>query len=79
MKKGFGQRDVLIGRAGRGVDEKVVDLGPEDGGEELADHGCFFWAAPYYGGGFGGEKEGEGDGVYGADGVFNAIGGDSRQ
>lgn len=43
---------MLVGCARWGVDEEVVEPGPKDGGEELADHGCFFGAAPYYRGGF---------------------------
>lgn len=54
---------MLVGCAGRGVDEEVVGWGPEDVGEELADHGCFFGTAPDDGGGAGGEEEGEGYGV----------------
>lgn len=63
----FGEGDVFVRGAGGGVDEEVVEWGPEDVGEELADHGCLFWAAPDDGGGAGGEEEGEGDGVEGAD------------
>ncbi len=66
-EEGFDEGDVLVGGAGGGVDEQVVRGGPEGGGEELADHGCFFGAAPDYGGGAGGEEQGEGDGVEGAD------------
>ncbi len=58
---------MLVGGSRRGVDQEVVDPRgrPEDVGEELADHSCFFGAAPYYGGGAGGEEEGKGDGVEG--------------
>ena len=54
---------MFVGCAGRGVDEEVVGPGPEDVGEELADHGCLFWSAPHDGGGAGGEEEREGYGV----------------
>lgn len=54
---------MFVGCAGWGVDEEVVGRRPEDVGEELADHGCFFWAPPDDGGGAGGEEEGEGYGV----------------
>lgn len=61
--QGFGQGDVFVRRAGRGVDEQVVCRRPEDVGEKLADHGRFLGAAPDDGGGAGGEEEGEGYGV----------------
>lgn len=67
MEEGFSERDVLVGCAGWGVDEEIVEGGPENGGQELADHGGFLGTAPYYGGGSVGEEEGEGDGVDGAD------------
>ena len=57
---------MFVGGARRGVDEEVVEGRPEDVGEELADHGCFFGTAPYDGRGAGGEEETEGDGVEGA-------------
>lgn len=46
--QGFGEGDVLVGGTGGGVNQEVVRGRPEDGGEELAHHGCFFGAAPYY-------------------------------
>ncbi len=57
---------MLVRRPWRGVDKEVVGLRPEDVGEELADHGCFFGAPPDYGCGAVGEEEGEGDGVEGS-------------
>ncbi len=73
LEEGFGERNVLIGCAWGSVDEEVVEWRPEDGGEELADHGCFFGAAPYYGGGFGRKQVGERNGVDGADRLLIAI------
>ena len=67
MEEGFSEGNVFVGSARWGVDEEVIERGPEDGGEELADHGCFFGAAPDYGGGAGGEEKGEGEGMEGTD------------
>lgn len=57
---------MLVGGAGRGVDEEVVGGRPEDVGEELPDHGRLFGAAPDDGGGARGEEEREGYGVEGS-------------
>lgn len=62
----FGEGDVLVRGAGRGVDEEVVGWRPEDVGEELPDHGRLLGAAPNDGGGARGEEEGEGYGVQGS-------------
>ena len=65
----FDDGNVFVRGAGRGVDEEVVGAGwPEDVGEELADHGGLFGAAPDDGGGAGGEEEGEGESMEGAAG-----------
>lgn len=58
---------MFVRGTGRGVDEEVVERGPEDVGQELADHGCFLGAPPYHGRGTGGEEEGQGGGIEGAD------------
>ena len=55
----FGEGDVFVGCTRRGVDEEIVERGPEDGGQELAHHGCFLGTAPYDCRGAGGEEEGE--------------------
>ena len=65
---------MLVGGAGGGIDEEVICWGPEYRGQELADHGCFLGAAPDDGGGFGGQEEGEGDGVNGADWFLISVG-----
>lgn len=60
----FDDRDVFVGGARWGVDEEVGgSWRPENVGDELADHGGFFGAAPDYGGVSGGKEEGEGEGV----------------
>ena len=66
---------MLVRGARRGVDEEVVQGRPERVGEKLADHGCLFGAAPDDGGGAGGEEEGEGEGMKGADFRLQGFGG----
>lgn len=64
---------MLVRGAGRGVDEEVRGRGPEDVGEELADHGGLFGPAPDDGGGAGGEEEGEGYGMQGSYRLFGSV------
>jgi hypothetical protein len=69
------QRDVLVGGAWGRVDEQVVEPGPQDVGQELADHGRLLGPAPDDGVAAVGEDEAEGHARDGADGDCIAGGG----
>ena len=59
FEKRLDEGDVLVRCPGRCIDQKVVEWRPENGVEELSDHGCFLGAAPDDSGGAGREEEGE--------------------
>jgi hypothetical protein len=71
------QRNVLVGGARGRVDEEVVELGPQDVGQELADHGRLLGPAPDDGIAAVGEDEAKGHAGEGADGdgIAGGVGG----
>lgn len=73
-EEGFDEGDVFVGGAGGSIDEEIIGRRPEDGGEELADHGGFFGPAPDDSRGAGGEEEGKGHGLEGTDGGRGEVG-----
>jgi hypothetical protein len=71
------QRNVLVGGARGRVDEQVVELGPQDVGQELADHGRLLGPAPDDGIAAVGEDEAKGHAGEGpdGDGIAGGVGG----